>query len=105
MSCRYKDICPSYSGWCEGPKQDFSNCVSFLITAYENTKEELQKYKDTGLIPEQLAEMDREYSVLSREVTSLKERLEAFYNKPMDEIQVENDPEIGTGGPVGDEVW
>lgn len=71
MSCRYKDICPSYSGWCEGPKQDFSNCVSFLITAYENKRDELQKYKDTGLTPE----------------------------------QVENNPEIDTGGPVGDEVW
>jgi hypothetical protein len=78
MSCRYKDICPSYSGWCEGPKQDFSKCVSFLITAYEITKEELQKYKDTGLTPEQLVEMDREYCLLSREVTSLKERLEAL---------------------------
>lgn len=39
MSCRYKDECPSYSGWCEGPKQDFSRCVEFLITAYENEKE------------------------------------------------------------------
>ena len=39
MSCRYKEECPSYSGWCEGPKQDFSRCVEFLITAYENEKE------------------------------------------------------------------
>lgn len=38
MSCRYKEECPSYSGWCEGPKQDFSRCVEFLITAYENEK-------------------------------------------------------------------
>ena len=38
MSCRYKDECPSYSGWCDGPKQDFSKCISFLITAYENEK-------------------------------------------------------------------
>lgn len=38
MSCRYKNECPSYSGWCEGPKQDFSRCVQFLITAYENAK-------------------------------------------------------------------
>lgn len=36
MSCRYKNECPSYSGWCEGPKQDFSKCTQFLITAYEN---------------------------------------------------------------------
>ena len=38
MSCRYKNECPSYSGWCDGPKQDFSRCVEFLITAYENEK-------------------------------------------------------------------
>lgn len=38
MSCQYKDQCPSYSGWCNGPKQDFSKCVEFLITAYENEK-------------------------------------------------------------------
>lgn len=105
MSCRYKDVCPSYSGWCEGPKQDFSNYVSFLITVYEQVKEELQEYKNTGLTPKQLREIDREYTVLSREVTSLKERLEAFYNKPIDEIHVENDPEIDTAEPVGDEVW
>lgn len=105
MSCRYKNICPSYSGWCEGPKQDFSNCVSFLVTAYENIKEELQRYKDTGLTPEQLVEMDREYSVLSLKVTSLKERLEGFYNKPIDEIHIESNPEIETGGPVGEEIW
>lgn len=38
MSCKYKDRCPSYSGWCEGPKQDFSRCVEFLVTAYEHDK-------------------------------------------------------------------
>lgn len=38
MSCQYKDECPSCSGWCEGPKQDFSKCVQFLITAVENER-------------------------------------------------------------------
>lgn len=41
MSCQYKDQCPSYSGWCNGPKQDFSKCVEFLITAYENEKKRM----------------------------------------------------------------
>lgn len=40
MACRYKYECPSYSGWCEGLKQDFSKCTSFLITAYENQRKE-----------------------------------------------------------------
>ncbi len=35
MACQFKDKCPSYSGWCDGPKQDFSRCVEFLVTAYE----------------------------------------------------------------------
>ena len=43
MRCRYKDECPSYSGWCEGPRQDFSRCIQFLITAYERAREELKK--------------------------------------------------------------
>ena len=41
MSCQYKGQCPSYSGWCNGPKQDFSKCVEFLITAYENEKKRM----------------------------------------------------------------
>lgn len=43
MSCRYKNECPSYSGLCERPKQDYIRCVQFLITAYERSKEELKK--------------------------------------------------------------
>lgn len=53
MSCRYKGECPSYSGWCEGLKQDFSKCVSFLINAYEheknkNNKNDLRRCKVNG---------------------------------------------------------
>lgn len=40
MSCQFKDECPSYSGWCEGPKQDFANCVTFLIPAYKRLQSE-----------------------------------------------------------------
>lgn len=38
MSCQFKEQCPSYSGWCEGPKQDFSKCVEFIVGAYNNLK-------------------------------------------------------------------
>ena len=38
MSCNYKNECPSYSGWCEGPKQNFAMCVQFLVGAYEREK-------------------------------------------------------------------
>lgn len=49
MSCQYKNECPSYTGWCEGPKQDFSKCVPFLITAYENEKKCSIKEKEVVL--------------------------------------------------------
>jgi antitoxin MazE len=37
--------------------------------------------------------------------TSLKERLEAFYDKPIDRIYVTASDEIDTGTPVGGEIW
>lgn len=36
---------------------------------------------------------------------NLTERLEAFYNRPIDEIYVENTQEVDIGTPVGDEQW
>lgn len=43
MSCQFKEKCPSYSGWCESPNQDFSNCVEFIINAYNRIKNEQPK--------------------------------------------------------------
>lgn len=43
LSCQFKNECPSYSGWCEGPKQDFSKCVEFLVGAYNHLKNEQPK--------------------------------------------------------------
>lgn len=36
---------------------------------------------------------------------NLKERLEAYYKKPIDEIYVESTQEVDVGNPVGDEQW
>lgn len=36
---------------------------------------------------------------------NLKERLEAFYKKPIDEIYVESTEEVDVGNPVGNEQW
>ena len=36
---------------------------------------------------------------------TLKERLEAFYNKPIDDIYVESTQEVDVGAYVGEEVW
>lgn len=36
---------------------------------------------------------------------NLTERLEAFYQRPIDEIYVENTQEVNVGDPVGNEIW
>ena len=36
---------------------------------------------------------------------NLQERLEAFYNKPIDEIYVECTQEVDVGDPKGNEIW
>ena len=36
---------------------------------------------------------------------NLKERLEAFYQKPIDEIYVEGTQEVDIGSPKGNEIW
>lgn len=43
MACRYIEKCPNATGWCNGPKQDFSRCVEFLVAAYENEKAKSKK--------------------------------------------------------------
>lgn len=36
---------------------------------------------------------------------NLQERLESFYNKPIDEIYIESTQEVDVGDPVGNEQW
>lgn len=36
---------------------------------------------------------------------NLQERLEAFYEKPLDEIFVESTQEVDVGNPKGNEIW
>lgn len=49
MRCKYMDICPSASGWCEHRQADLE-CASFLHTAYDfakgNFEEMLKEAKD-----------------------------------------------------------
>lgn len=76
MKCRYKNICPSYVSWCDGPG---ATCILNILLVYEKTKDELDKckkeleeYKNTGLTPERLLDIDREYKILSKEVGELR---------------------------------
>lgn len=36
MGCKFKDRCPSYSGWCEGIDEPNADCISDILTVYEN---------------------------------------------------------------------
>ena len=36
---------------------------------------------------------------------NLQERLESFYNKPIDEIYIESTQEVDVGDPKGNEIW
>lgn len=38
MGCKFKDRCPSYSGWCEGIDEPNADCISDILTVYENEK-------------------------------------------------------------------
>lgn len=58
MSCKYKSKCPSYSGWCEGPKQDFSRCVEFLVTRCDTLEKELLLLRENGDICKKLKETE-----------------------------------------------
>ena len=46
MACKYINDCPCASGWCESPRQDYENCVQFLISACEQKDEDLECCED-----------------------------------------------------------
>lgn len=72
MSCRYKDECPSYSGWCKGPKQDFSRCVEFLITAYENEKQRNEgNLRPCKVINERSRNVEKEKTIINSQKLQL----------------------------------
>lgn len=58
MSCKYIDTCPSYSGWCKGPKQDFEKCLPYLITAHGVWKKEAIKQATAA------GELRKEFEIL-----------------------------------------
>ena len=34
MACKYRDQCPSRTGWCDGKAGPDGECVGFILTAY-----------------------------------------------------------------------
>lgn len=52
MGCKFKDRCPSYSGWCEGIEYPGENCISYILDAYENEKKKTEDLEWIYHIPE-----------------------------------------------------
>lgn len=46
MSCQFKDQCPSYSGWCESPHQDYARCIPFLVSAVRSRDERIKEMEE-----------------------------------------------------------
>lgn len=42
MGCKFKDRCPSYSGWCEGIDELNADCISDILTVYENEEKRIK---------------------------------------------------------------
>lgn len=43
--CKYKDSCPSRSGWCERKKPDYERCIGFILTAYTRQQDEVKHWQ------------------------------------------------------------
>lgn len=52
MGCKFKDRCPSYSGWCEGINYPDENCISYILDDYENEKKKTEDLEWIYHIPE-----------------------------------------------------
>ena len=42
IGCKFKDRCPSYSGWCEGIDYPDERCFSYILSDYENEKKKTE---------------------------------------------------------------
>lgn len=72
MGCKYMDQCPCVDEWCKVSMGNYGRCTPIFIMICKNLEEELQKYKDTGLSPDQIREIDRLYAEQAKELASYK---------------------------------
>jgi NADH pyrophosphatase NudC (nudix superfamily) len=49
MKCKYIDECPSVSDWCSDRSEE-NDCLTFLLTANENLKDENKQLKEQPII-------------------------------------------------------
>ena len=53
MGCKFKNRCPSYSGWCEGINYPMEHCISYILDDYENEKKKTENLEWIYHIPEE----------------------------------------------------
>ena len=71
--CRYEKECQSATGWCRFAKRDYEKCIPFIMQSYKNLETELKAYKDLGITPEQIKQMDVFYMEKCQELARLEE--------------------------------
>lgn len=56
-------------------KRDYEKCIQFIMQSYKNLETELKAYKDLGITPEQIKQMDVFYTEKCQELARLEEHV------------------------------
>lgn len=43
--CKYKESCPSRTGWCERKNPNYEQCIEFILTAYTRQLDEAKHWR------------------------------------------------------------
>ena len=72
MSCKYMDQCPCVDEGGKGSMGKNGRCTPIFIMICKNLEEELQKYKDTGLSPDQIRTIGKLYAEQQKELSAYR---------------------------------
>lgn len=63
MACPHIEYCPSSTGWCKSERQDYKDCVPFLISRCQNLSDMLS-FKDSLIESLQLEVAEQKHQIL-----------------------------------------
>lgn len=63
MACPHIEYCPSSTGWCKSERQDYKDCVPFLISRCQNLSDMLS-FKDSMIESLQLEIAEQRKQIL-----------------------------------------
>lgn len=63
MACPHIEYCPSSTGWCKSEKQDYKECVPFLISRCQNLSDMLT-FKDSLIESLQLEVAEQKHQIV-----------------------------------------